>query len=190
MLVVARVRVLAVIAVLAAAGLLAGCGSSAPTGRVSAKAYVKSLCSAVIPFERAVVAHGTLLNKASANSPAKSKAAVHAFFSAVASDTATAAAKVHRAGTPNVANGKRISGSIATAFDQVGGAMRQAANRSASLPTNSRAAFQTAVVKLFKSFTTSVGHIGQSLQSNTLSSPELKKASASTPACKSLSPSS
>jgi hypothetical protein len=186
----ARARV--VVATTLVAAVVAACGSSSSSqsGTVSAQTYVKSLCSAVIPFERAVVSHSALLNQASPQNPQQSKKAVQAFFTAVASDTGKAAQQIRKAGTPNVKNGRRISGAITQAFTRVSGAMSRAAAQSASLPTTSPKAFNNAVTTLSHGFTTSMSDIVQSLRLGALRSPELQKASTKTPACKTLTASS
>jgi hypothetical protein len=183
-----RARAIALLAALAVTGLLAGCGgSSDKSSRVSAQSYVASLCGAVIPFERAVVSRSALLGNASPTDPAKSKRALQSFFAAVSGDAGTAATRVRRAGTPDVQNGKRISGAINAAFTQLQGAMRQAATRSDALPAGNQAAFRSAATTLFNNFRTSMSQIGQSLQAGTLRSAPLQRAASRTQACKALS---
>jgi hypothetical protein len=182
-----RIAVATVLLALVAGALVAGCGSSSRSSsstQVSARTYVAALCRAVLPFERNLVVHGALLNKASPKNTAASKKALQNFFSAVAYDTSSAATRIRQAGSPDVKDGPRISAAIGTAFRQLTSATRQAVNRAASLPTGNQKAFRSAASKLFAAFRSAMGGIGTSLQTNALSSPELQKAAKNTPACK------
>jgi hypothetical protein len=177
------------LAVLASAAVLAGCGSSGSSSSsgVSAATYVKSVCSAVAPFERDVVARSGALNPATIKNPTQGKQALQSFLSAVATDAGQALSQLKNAGEPNVKNGKQIAGTIVTAFSKLKTAMSQAASQAGSLPTNDVQAFKSATQGLGTTLQSSMTSIGTSLQSSTLKSPELKSAAAKEPTCKSLS---
>jgi hypothetical protein len=175
-------RLLAVV-VLAMTAVLAGCGSSGSSD-VSPAAYVKSICSAIGPFEKQVQTRSSELNLASITSAAQGKTALHDFLAAVAGDTDHAVTQLKAAGTPNVSNGKAISTGIVAAFTQVKAALTQAANKASTLPTNSPEAFKTAAAALGTSVQSSMGRIGSSL--GNLKSSTLETAAAKEPACKSI----
>jgi hypothetical protein len=178
-----RIAVATVLLALAAAA--AGCGSSSTsTSKVSARTYVATLCRAVLPFERNLVVHGSLLNKASPSNTAASKKALQSFFAAVSDDTSSAATQVRHAGTPDVKNGPQIAAAIGTAFNQLRSATRRAVSQAATLPTSNQKAFRSAASTLFAHFRSAMNGIGDSLQTNALSSPELQQAAKNTPACK------
>lgn len=181
-----RIAVATVLLALAA-GALAGCGSSSSSSsstKVSARTYVAALCRAVLPFERNLVVHGSLLNTASATNTAASKKALRSFFAAVANDTRSAATQIYQAGTPDVKDGEKISAAIGTAFSQLRSATNTAVSRAAGLPTGNSKAFRSAASTLFASFRSAMNGIGNSLQTNALSSPDLQNAAKNTPACK------
>lgn len=169
--------------VVMAAVVLAGCGSSSSSG-VSPAAYVKSICSAIGPFEKDVQSRSSALNLSSLTSAAQGKSALHNFLNAVVSDTDAAVSKLKAAGTPNVKNGKAISTGIVSAFTQLRTALAGAASQASSLPTGSPAAFKTAAEKLGTDVRSSMSSIGASL--GNLKSADLEKAAAKEPACKSL----
>ena len=173
-------------AAIAGASILAGCGSSSSSSGISAGAYVKSVCTAVSPFEKDIVSRSQALNATSLSNAAQGKQALQGFLKAVSSDTQQALAQLKNAGQPNVKNGKQISTAIVGAFSQLNGAMASALTQANSLPTNSPEAFKTAAQQLSTNIRTSMTSIGSSLQSNTLKSQALEQAAAKEPTCKSL----
>lgn len=181
-----RPRAFAAIVTLSLAVLPAACGGShaGSSHRVSAQSYVKSLCTAVLPFERSLLAHSVLLNSASPDNPAKSKQALQSFFAAVSNDTTTAVTRLRQAGTPDVKNGQRISTAVEAAFGQLQSAMSRAAQQANSLSTKNKAAFRSGAAGLSSSLRTSMNAIGSSLQSTALRSPALRQAASRSPACK------
>jgi hypothetical protein len=185
-------------AVLAVAIALAGCGSSSKssssgssggsgtttTSKVTAASYVKSICSAISPFEKDVQARSSALNLSSIKSAAQGKTALKGFLTAVASDTDKAVTQLKAAGTPEVQNGTEISQGIVTAFTQLQSALSTAATQAGSLPTDSAQSFKTAAQSLGTNVQGSMSKIGSSL--GNLKSADLEKAAASDPTCKSL----
>jgi hypothetical protein len=163
--------------------VLAGCGSSG-SSKVSPATYVKSVCSAIGPFEKQVQSRSSALNLSSIKSAAEGKAALHDFLSAVASDTDHAVSQLKAAGVPDVSNGKAISTGIVSAFTQVKTALTAAAGRTSSLPTANPQAFKTAAASLGAGVQASMSKIGTSLGS--LKSPTLEAAAAKEPTCKSI----
>jgi hypothetical protein len=184
--------------VLAVAIALAGCGSSSKSSssgssggstttsssKVSAASYVKSICSAIAPFEKDVQARSSALNLSSIKSASQGKTALQGFLTAVASDTDKAVTQLKAAGTPEVQNGPAISQGIVTAFTQLKSALSTAATQAGSLPTNSAQSFKTAAQSLGTNVQGSMSKIGSSL--GNLKSADLEKAAASDPTCKSL----
>lgn len=147
---------------------------------------MKSICTAVAPFEKDVLTRSNALNLTAVKSPTQGKQALQTFLTAIASDTDGAVTKLQGAGNPNVKNGKTISTAILGAFTQLKTAMHKAAGQAGSLPTNSTTAFQSGATTLGNSVKTSMTQIGQSLQSSTLKSTALQQAAAKEPACKSI----
>jgi hypothetical protein len=164
--------------------LLAGCGGSSGSSGVSAQSYVKSVCSAVGPFEKDLLRRSNALNVSTLTNPAQGKQALQGFMSAVVADTDHAVSQLKTAGSPNVHNGATISAAIVSAFNQLRGALVQVQAQTNALPTNSAAAFKTAADSLGSAVRTSLGSIGAGL--NGLKSTELEKAAKSAPACQSI----
>jgi hypothetical protein len=172
-----------ILVVLVTSGLLAGCGGSSSSS-VSPAAYVKSICSTVGPFEKDVQARSSALNLSSITNATQGKQALQGFLNAVVTDTDTAVSKLKAAGTPSVSNGKKISTALVAAFTQLRGALHQAATNAGSLPTSSPQAFKTAAQSLGNTVKGSMTSIGSGLQG--LQSPDLEKAAAKEPSCKTL----
>jgi hypothetical protein len=182
----------AAIALLAVVAIVTACGSSSSSGSggssssgVSAAAYVKAICTAVGPFEKDVAARSNALNSAKLTSAAQGKQAVQQFLSAVSTDTDQALTKLRAAGTPNVANGKEISTTIVSAFQQLHTAIGTALTQAKNLSTSSPQAFQKGATALGGTVQQSLGGISTSL--GKLQSPDLEKAAAKEPSCTALS---
>ncbi len=178
-----RRKVIASIAVLAAALSLAACGGSSSSG-VSAGSYVKSICQAIGPFEKDVQSRSSALDLSSITSAAQGKKALQDFLSAIVADTDQAVQKLKAAGSPDVNNGKKISGAIVNAFSEVKTALSQAKDQAGNLPTTSPAAFKAAAQTIGTGIRTSMSNIGNSLSN--LKSTELENAAKKEPACTSL----
>lgn len=163
--------------------LAVGCGSSG-SSKVSPAAYVKSVCSAIGPFEKQVQTRSSELDLASVKNATEGRTALHNFLSAVASDTDHAVTQLKAAGTPDVSNGKAISTGIVDAFTAVKTALSDAADKASTLPTSSPQTFKTAASALGTDVQGSMSKIGTSL--NSLKSPTLQAAAAKEPACKSI----
>jgi hypothetical protein len=169
------------LALLTVIALCAGCGSSG-SSKVSAASYVKAVCSAISPLERDVTSRESALNKTTASNATDAKQTLQGFLKAVAQDADSALTRIRAAGTPDIKNGTAVAGTIDKAFTQLRDAMRLAVAKSHSLPTNSPAAFNTAAQALGTSVKGSLTNIDAS----GLQNPEIEKAAASEPACKSL----
>jgi hypothetical protein len=171
------------IAAISTAAVLAGCGSSG-SSNVTPASYVKSVCSAVAPFEKDVQSRSSALNQTTVNNPAQGKQALQRFLTAVAADTDRTVSQIKSAGTPNVSNGKAIQTAMVSAFTQLQSAMHHAASQANSLSTTSPAAFKTGADALGGAVRSSITSIGSSL--NGLKNADLEKAASSEPSCKSL----
>ena len=177
------------LAVLAIAALVSACGSSGSSGSssssgVTAAQYVKSICTAVGPFEKDVAARSNKLNAAKLTNAAQGKKAVQDFLTAVSTDTDQALTKLQAAGTPNVTNGKAISTTIVSAFKQLKTAIGTALTQAKNLSTTSLQAFQKGATALGSTVQGSLGGISNSL--GKLKSADLEKAAAKEPACTAL----
>lgn len=172
------------LATLTITAALAGCGGSGGSSGVSPSAFMSSLCSTVGPFEKDVQARTSALNLSSLTNAAQGKKALQDFLSAVVADTDKAVSQLKAAGIPKVTNGSQISAQLVKAFTALKTTLAAAASKAGSLPTSSPAAFKAAAQSLGTSVQTSMSSIGSSL--NGLKSPELEKAAAKEPACKTL----
>ena len=170
-------------ALLIALLLCAGCGSSGSSSKVSAASYVKSVCSAISPLERDVVMRSSALNNTTSSNATQAKKTLQGFLNAIHQDSEHAVSRIRAAGTPDISHGKSVAAAIVRAFSQLRDAMRVAVSRAQSLPTGSASSFNSAAQALTTSVRGSLDHIDAS----GLSNPELEKAAAKEPACKSLS---
>ena len=182
-------KMCAALALLATVALVTACGSSGSGGSsssgVTAAAYVKAICTAVGPFEKDVAARSNALNSAKLTSAAQGKQAVQQFLTAVSDDTDQALTKLRAAGTPDVSNGKTISTTIVSAFQQLHTAIGTALTQAKNLSTSSPQAFQKGATALGGTVQQSLGGISTSL--GKLKSPDLEKAAAKEPSCTALS---
>jgi hypothetical protein len=174
-------RPVPIIAALVLTIALAGCNKKST---VSPAAYVKSVCTAVGPFERDVATRSSALDVAHITKPQQGKVALQGFLSAAASDAGSAVSKIKSAGTPNVSNGKNIASGISGAFGQLQGVLQGAASQAGTLPTDSPGKFRTAAQALGTRVRSSLSSIGASLTG--LRNPDLEKAARKEPSCQSL----
>jgi hypothetical protein len=163
---------------------LPGCGGSSGSKKVSAATYVKSVCSAIGPFEKDVQSRSSALNVDAGGNISQRKKQFQDFFVAIAGDVGNAVSKLKAVGQPDVSNGKAIAAGIVNAFQQVHSTFSTGASRAAALPTSSDQAFKKAAGQLVVSVQSSVSGIGSSL--GKLKSSELESAAAKDPTCKSL----
>jgi hypothetical protein len=169
-------------AAIAAVLLVAGCGGSSS---VSASDYVKSICSAVGTFRKDVQQKTSSLSASSFKTPEQGKTALEGFLSAASSSADQAASKLKAAGTPNVSNGKQISNSLVSAFNQLSGALKQAKTATGALSTSSAQAFKTGAQSIQTNIQNSLTSLLSGL--STLRSPELVAAAKKEPTCQALS---
>lgn len=181
-----RRRITGVFGVLALSVALGACGSSSSSSGVSAAAYVKSICSAVGPWEKDVQKRSAAIsNLGSGASAAQGKKALQDFLGAVVADTDAAITKLKAAGTPSVSNGKAIESAVVDAFTKLKGALSQAETQAGALPTASPDAFRTAAQTLGTTISSSMSGIGASL-TPTLKNPDLEAAAKKEPSCTSI----
>ncbi len=129
-----------------------------------------------------MVTRSSALNNTTATDATQAKKTLQGFLKAVEQDSDHALTQIRSAGTPDISNGKAVASTVVKAFTEVRDAMRLAASKSNSLPTNSPASFKTAAQALGASVKASLNNIDAS----GLSNPELEKAAAGEAACKSL----
>lgn len=161
--------------------LCAGCGSGG-SSKVSAGTYVKSVCSAISPLERDVSIRASALNDTTASNASDAKRTLQSFLNAIEQDSEHAVSQIRAAGTPDISNGKSVSGAIVRAFSQLRDAMKVAVTKSQALPTDSASSFNSAAQAL----TTSVRGSLNGIDASGLTNPALEKAATKEPACKSL----
>ncbi|MGN6168772.1 MAG: hypothetical protein ACTHQQ_11465 [Solirubrobacteraceae bacterium] len=122
-----------------------GCGSSS-SSKVSADAYVKSVCTSAASWYRTIQVAGSRLQTAAHNSKSLStiKSAYIDFVDSLLHATQRAAQQVKHAGTPPVNGGKKISSQVIKAFDSAQRALKTAAAQVRNVPTVSSTAFEAA----------------------------------------------
>ena len=160
--------------------LCAGCGSGG--SKITAGTYVKSVCSAISPLERDVSIRSSALNDSTASNATDAKRTLQGFLNAIEQDSEHAVSQIRAAGTPDISNGKAVSGAIVRAFSQLRDAMKVAVSKSHALPTDSASSFNSAAQAL----TSSVRGALNGIDASGLTNPALEKAASTEPACKSL----
>lgn len=168
-------------ALLIAIVLCAGCGSSG-SSKVSAGSYVKTVCSAISPLESDVATRSSALNNTSASNATQAKKTLEGFLDAIEQDSEHAVSEIRSAGTPDISNGKAVSGAVVRAFSELRDAMKVAVTKSQSLPTDSATSFNSAA----KALTTSVRGTLNHIDASGLTNRDLEQAASKEPACKSL----
>ena len=103
---------------------------------------MKAVCSAISPLERDVVNRSSALNGSTATDATQAKKTLQGFLNAVEQDSQHALTQIRSAGTPDISDGKTVSGSIVKVFTQLRNAMRVAMTRASSLPTDSASDLQ------------------------------------------------
>jgi len=166
---------------LLAVAVCAGCGSS-DSSKVSAGSYVNAVCSAISPLERDIVTRTSAIKAQTATSATEAKKNLRGFLDVLERDSGQALSRIQSAGTPDISGGKAVAGTTVRTFTQLRDAMRGAVTKSAALPTDSAASFQTAARTLLASVSASLKRI----DSSGLSNPDVLKAAAGQAACKSL----
>jgi hypothetical protein len=161
--------------------LCAGCGSSG-SSKVSAGSYVKTVCSAISPLESDVATRSSALNNTSASNATQAKKTLEGFLDAIEQDSEHAVSEIRSAGTPDISNGKAVSGAVVRAFSELRDAMKVAVTKSQSLPTDSATSFNSAA----KALTTSVRGTLNHIDASGLTNRDLEQAASKEPACKSL----
>src|SRR5947209_8834017 len=147
----------AVLVALLLSGAVLGCGGSsshtsskttssgssttaAPTtssgNAVSANAYVSSVCTAILPFEKDVQQRSSALDVTSTTSPAAGKRALQSLLTSAVSDAGKAVTQLQAAGSPNVANGQAVSRALVSAFTQLKTVLGKAHSDTNQLPTS------------------------------------------------------
>jgi hypothetical protein len=174
----------AILGVLTALFVLAACGSSSRDGMVSAGTYMKSICSALGPWETGLKARSGALKPPPTATAAQRKKAVQEFLRAVIDDTGSALTRLRAAGSPDVSGGKKLAADLVGAFAQLQATYARAAQQADKLPTRSVLALQDAVFNIASTVDSSLTNIGTRL--GALETPELKRAAAKQPACQKL----
>jgi len=169
------------LALLIAVSLCASCGSSG-SSKISPASYVRAVCAAISPLERDVVARSQAVNKPSA-SATKAKETLQGFLAAIEQASNRALSGIRSAGTPDISNGSAVAGTIVEAFTQLRDAIHTAGAKANSLPTNSPSTYSAAAQALNTSVRSSLSNIDASGFRN----PDIEKAAAKEPACKTLS---
>jgi uncharacterized protein YdbL (DUF1318 family) len=178
-------RISAACVALLIVAVCAGCGSSSSSSGKSAQAWVKSVCSAVVPFSNDVQTRAKALTSTNAKSLGEVKQKLEGFVAAASADATRTASRIQAAGSPNVTNGAHDASTLVNAFNQLASALSRADAQAKALPTNNPTAFQAGAQKVAASIQSSLTSISPSFKS-LKDNPTLDKAARSTPACASL----
>ncbi len=176
-------RLFAMLAV-AAAITIAGCGGSSSSG-TSAASYVKSVCSAIAPFETDIEGGSASLASSAKKGIEERKTVLHTFLVKVSDDLERMVTQLKAAGTPNVSNGKKIAGGLVDAVTEIHGTVSKTASQAATLPTSDPKTFNTAYETLVNGLASSMNQIGSSF--GNLKSPTLQAAAQKDSTCRALS---
>lgn len=161
---------------------------SSGSSTVSPAAYVKSVCGAATSWKNSIqAAGGKLQTGVSTKSLPQAKTEYVAFVGALVAATSNTENRLKAAGSPSVANGKQIAGTLVRIFSNAHTSLAQAASLAATLPTSSPQAFEAAANQV-------VSRIRGSLAGMSNVTPEknaqLHAAAAKDPTCQSLASSS
>ncbi len=170
----------ALIAVLA----LAGCGSSS-TKKVSATAYVRSVCTSTASWFRSIqTAGGSLQTKVhSSHSIPSIKTAYVSFIDTLVHSTGRTEQQLRGAGAPDVKNGKSVASEVVNAFDRARRGLENAASEVRKAPTSSSTAFESAAGGVQSTIQRSLASMSSlAPQKN----PQLHAAAAKDPSCQRL----
>jgi hypothetical protein len=180
---VSRARISLIASIVTVALAFAGCGGG--SSKVSAAAYVKSVCTSVGAWVRDVQSRGTQVQAANLTNPSQGKSELQRFMAAVLASTDKVLGQVKSAGVPNVTGGQGVENSLVNAFTQAKTVLERAATSVSQLPINDATAFKNAATQLGNSVNQSLTAIGTSL-SGLSSSTALKAAGTKEPACQSI----
>ncbi len=186
----ARLSAVALAAMLVAL-VTAACGGASSahstqvsTAKVSATAYVTTLCQSVAPFEKEIASGSSALSREGSKTLTADKARLSAYFSALARDSSGAVGKLNRAGVPDVSGGARFAATLRSTFIRVDTALNRARTLASQLSTSSPSAFTSGANKLAAAVKTSLGQLGSGLSATKNSA--LSQAAAKVSACHTL----
>jgi hypothetical protein len=181
-------RTLAVTAVCVLLVIPAGCGGSSSPPKVSASAYVGSVCTALSGLVSSLKGRVAQIKQTASlgatRTPAQAKAQIVSLFALAIADSLRAIDQIKAAGVPNVSNGQQISSGLVAAFNAVKSALAKTQAQANQLPTSDPTTFQAAVSLLGPSLQASLAAGQAGFQG--LNSPALSSAANSSPACQRL----
>jgi hypothetical protein len=157
------------------------CGGSS---KVSPRAYVRSVCTAVGGWLSQIKGLQSQLTVKPPTTPVQGRQALQSFIAKVIIATDQTRSQVKSAGVPDISNGQQVSSALVSAFDQVKGALAQARSQANQLSISSPTAFNSSATQLGSTVQQTLSGIGSGLSG--LRAPSLEKASSQTPACQSL----
>jgi hypothetical protein len=174
--------------VLGTLGALEGCGGggSSNGGTVSASSYAGQVCTSLAGWLRDIQRRANKLEGEVGThaSPAQGKAVLERFMSVAVADTENATNALRGAGVPDVKNGRKISTALVEAFERAEHTLKGMQASVASLPSNSASALQAEAKHITNGVQTLPVELTSGLSG--LSSKELDKAAAESPACRSV----
>jgi hypothetical protein len=135
-------------------------------GKVTAKAFAHSVCSAVLQWQADIQKRSGDVSTQLGTSPdaAKGKQVLGDFIDGIITDTDTVITKLKGAGTPDVDQGQTASDALVNAFQQVKTSLTGVRTSIDGLPTDDPVAFQQAATNLSTSISSSFDSVATSLK--------------------------
>lgn len=180
-------RLVLVIAVPLLLLVLAGCGSGG--GQKAAKvgdsvAYVNQLCSSLGTYMKSTESQGRQLGAqlGSGTSPARTEQVLGGYVGAMIANSRRVISDLRAAGTPNVHNGDEVAAAVLATFQRIESFARTWRSQLSGLSGTNIAAAQAAAGRVLASMA-SLAPVGATME-RSLRSPELQRAMAQSPACR------
>jgi ElaB/YqjD/DUF883 family membrane-anchored ribosome-binding protein len=165
---------------------LAACGGGGGGGKVSAKEFAAKICPNLKKFvtDAAKLQTSVQTQIGSSSSLEDAKNALLDALDTLATDFSDLSQTIKDAGTPDVENGEELVSKATTALDNAHDAIVKDKDKVEALPTDNPQQFATQVQTVFQGIQSDI-QASTSLGGN-VNSPELNKAFATDPTCKSI----
>jgi len=143
------------------------------------------LCTSAASWLRSIEGRtSTIENELAHVSPAEGKHYLESLLSTSVSDTQSVVSSLRTAGVPDVNNGKKISSLVISSFEDITTRLGSLQSQLASINTSNPAAFQATAKSIREHVREAPLRLGIGLAG--VNSPELQKAAAESPVCKSV----
>jgi uncharacterized protein YegL len=161
-----------------------GGGELGGGGKASAQEWIRSACTSIGAWVSDIQKQVNAVQSKAPSSAEEGKKAIKDFFEAVIADTGKLIDDLKAAGTPDVDHGDQIENAIVTALGKAKSALEQARSKVENLPTDNPQAFLKAIQTMSAAVQQAFQQAGSEFSN--MRSPELEKAAAKEPACKSI----